>query len=115
MKKKALVVLLVCVMGIAALGIGSAGAAATPPWYNCSLQIVGALPTFYFMQATDLAATPAFTARFFTIDSNLHTNPQAKAYLASALTGYASGGFVSLLLPDIAAFAVVQGVTAGQQ
>lgn len=112
MKKKAMVVVLLCVLGIAAFSVSNAGAAATPPWYNCTVSVVGSLSTLYFLQAADVGG--AFGPTYFLIDAV--NNPQAKAYLAAALTGYASGGFVSLYLPSgFAPNTIVQAVMAGQQ
>jgi hypothetical protein len=111
MRKKALVVALLCVMAIAAISIGTAGAAAVPPWYNCTVQFCGSHVSFYFIQVTDTAATPAWAgSRFFIMDPNA---PLSKSQLASALTGYASGGTVACLIPDITEFAAVQAVGAG--
>lgn len=109
---KKMVMVLLCVMVLAVFTVGNEAVAAPPAgWFNCTLNSIGTLPSFYFLTATDQATPPAFTATFFTIDP---TGAQAKAYLAAALTGYASGGNVSLYLPNgTAPFTQVEGVLAG--
>jgi hypothetical protein len=77
MKKKALVMVLVCVMGLSAICIGSADAA---QWYTCTISQAGATTWGCFVMLTDTAATPAFQNRLFLLD---YTSTYEKSLLAS--------------------------------
>ena len=112
MKKMAMV--LVCVMLLSALAIGSDAVAAPPPfpgWYNCKVISVGSFTVnayFIFASNNDGAWTGN---RVFLMDG---VQPGTKAMLATALTGYAGTGEVSLYLPtSIAENTFVQAVLAG--
>jgi len=111
MKKMAKVLL--CVMVLSTLAIGSQANAAPPAfagWYNCTVSSAGSLGSFYFMFVTNNDAVWT-GARTFLIDA---ANPATNTMLAALLTGYASGGQVSLYLPGgTAANSFVSGVVAG--
>ena len=107
---------LVCVLLLSVLAIVSVSNAtvANPGWYNASVQSVGALPSsnFYFIFATDLGGTPAWTgSQVFLLDANIADN---KAGLAAALTGFANSSGVAMYLPGgTGAGTFVSGVGAG--
>ena len=98
MKKKTILVALLCVMGLAALSIGNAEAA--PPWYNCTISQAGANWTpSYVVVLSDTATTPAFTNREFVIDS---ASAQKNAIYAAALTAWANSSYVLVYLQGTA-------------
>jgi hypothetical protein len=107
MRKKAVVLLLLCVMGLATIGVGTSEAA----WYVASIAWAGASGASEFVVLSDTAATPAFTNTWFTIDSSAG---QDKAMLASALTAVANGTNVSVNLSGTAAYSLVYGLFAGK-
>jgi hypothetical protein len=112
MKKLAMV--MVCVMVLSALTIGSVANATTanPGWYNVIVTYIGALPTYGFYSLTATSSDTSWTGpRIFLIDA---ANPETKSMLATALTGYANSGGVTLYLPNtIAEYTFVGGVGAG--
>ncbi len=93
MKRKALVVVLLCAMGLAALSISEAQAA--PPWYVASMSLCGANSWGYIVILTDTAATPAFTNQPFVIDPNA---ANGKVMYAAALTALSNGENVQVLI-----------------
>jgi hypothetical protein len=110
MKKKAMVLVLLCVLGMAVFSVSNATAAAAPPWYNCTLTNVGSVGTFYFVQAADSGG--AFGSTYFLIDS---ASPLGNQYLATALTGFANSTTVGLYLPSTGANSIIEGISAGPQ
>ena len=95
MKKMVMVVLCVMVMAAMAIDVGPAAAAAVPPWYNVTLSACAAMPNFYFLFCTSDDAVWTGT-RVFLMDA---TNPATKPMLAAALTGFASSGKGSVWIP----------------
>lgn len=116
MKKMAMVLL--CVIVLSTLAIGSQANAAVPAyadWYNVTATSCGAMTTFYFVFVTSNDALWT-GVRLFLIDG---TNAATKTILAASLTGYASGGQLSLYIPGYSnaspppANTFVTGVVAG--
>jgi hypothetical protein len=98
MKKKAILVVLLCVMGLAAVSIGNADAA---PWYTCTISQAGANNAgYYVLILTDTASPVAFTNRTFLISP---TNSHQKEMYAAALTAFANSTYVVVNLPSISA------------
>lgn len=94
MKRKALVVALCLLMGVAAVSIGTANAAFT--YYTCTISAAGATGAGSpYITVTDAAATPAFTNFTFILDNSVG---QANACLAAALTAWASDGNVKIFI-----------------
>jgi hypothetical protein len=105
MKKKGLVVALLCVMGIATMAIGNANAAG---WYTCSVSGCGATWADAYITVTDTATNPAFPANTtFVIDNS--TGKSNQMY-AAALTAFANSTNVMLYLLDTAPFSLTQSV-----
>lgn len=113
---------LLCVMVLSAVAIGNEANAALPAfpdWYNCTVLSTGSLPSapfgFYFVFVTSNDALWT-GARAFLMNA---TDPATKTAYAAALTGYASGGQVSLYIPGFSNASpppqntFVQGVNAG--
>ena len=109
MKKKTILVALLCVMGLAALSIGNAEAA--PPWYNCTISQAGANWTAnYVVTLSDTATPPAFTNRQFIID--IAAGKQKEMY-AAALTAFANSTYVLVYInPPASAGFKVQAIYA---
>ena len=93
MKRKALVVALLCVMGLAAICSGNAEAQTA---YNCSIVAVGNNGGFNYAYLTDTSG--AFTAQVFLIDN---ASGFAKEMLAILLTAWANSQNVGALLSGI--------------
>jgi hypothetical protein len=107
MKKKAILVALLCVMGLAALSIGNAEAST---WYTCTISRAGANWTpSYVVVLSDTAATPKFTDREFIIDPN---STQKKEIYAAALTAWANSSNVLVYLGGTAAGSKVYAIYA---
>jgi hypothetical protein len=99
MKRKGLVVVLLCVMGLATISIGNVEAAA---WYTCSVSLAGASISDAIVCLTDTAAAPAFPAATpFIIDNS---TGRANQMLATALTAFANSTNVSVYLVSPAAW-----------
>jgi hypothetical protein len=107
MKKKALVVVLVCVLGIA-LSFSNAMAVANPPWYNCTITSVNAVGAV----TTLVMSNPAFPggATYYNIDP---ANPRLNTYVAIALTAFSAGVQVAAYIPDLTPGAVILYLGAG--
>jgi hypothetical protein len=85
MKKKVILVVLFCVMGLATLSIANAEAA--PPWYTCTISQVGSNWVSYVVTLSDTTKpTPLFTNVTFTIDKG-----DGKDMYSAALTAFGSG------------------------
>jgi hypothetical protein len=91
LRKKALVVVLCCLMGLTALS-GTALAA----FYTCSISECGSAGTFYTVTLTDIGG--AFTNTSFVI---LAATPGSKEMLASLLTAWSTGGHALVWLDSI--------------
>ena len=113
--KKMAMVLLLCVMVLSVMAIDNEANAlpAFPGWFNCTVVSCGALPNapfgvyFLFVTSNDNLWTGS---RYFYMNAN---DPNTKSQFAAALTGYASGGQVSLLfLNNSTANPPVQGTFA---
>jgi hypothetical protein len=102
MKRKALVVALLCVMGLAAICSGNAEAATA---YNCVIVAVGNNGGYNYAYLTDAGGT--FTDQVFLIDN---ASGFAKEMLAILLTAWANsqnvGVLVSGITPQSTIFAV---------
>jgi hypothetical protein len=92
MKRKALVVALLCVLGLAAICSGNAEAATA---YNCSIVAVGNNGGYNYAYLTDTGG--AFTAQVFLIDNAGF----AKEMLAILLTAWANSQNVGVSLSGI--------------
>jgi hypothetical protein len=114
------VMVLLCVMVMASVAISNEASAAVPAfadWYNVTAVSVGALPSFNFYFIFCTSNDTLWTGvRCYLVDSS---NPATKAVLAAGLTGYASGGQLSLYIPGFSnaspppANTFVSGVVAG--
>jgi hypothetical protein len=100
MKKRALVVVLLCVLGVAAFSIGNAEAVPNG-WYQVTIQQAGSSTTYYYVALSDAAATPVFTNENFFFDT-----PRGKEILATALTCVSNGGNAWALLNGSTVFAL---------
>lgn len=92
MKRKALVVALLCVMGLATLSVGTA--MAVQDSYTVTLSDVGSnFWGFYTFTATSTTVNPNFPApvRFFIVQ-DAAPSPMQKASYAAALTAYSGSG-----------------------
>jgi hypothetical protein len=108
MKKKAILVLLLGVMGLAALSIGNAEAAA-PPWYVCTISQVGTSGGYYVVTLSDTTTpTAVFTDRQFV----LSTTTLGKEIYAAALTAWANSSYVYVNLPNTGAWKPIVGLYA---
>lgn len=90
MKRKAMLVALLCVMGLAVLSIGTAMSAQN--YYTVTISDTGAnYWGYYTFTAVDTAATNNFgTVRFFIVPDAAGT--MQKAAYAAALSAYSMGG-----------------------
>ena len=103
MRKKAMLVALLCVMGLAVLSVANAEAG----WYTCTISQVGmGTGGIYTVVLTDTAGTPAFTDRTFTIYTGLS---KEKEMYAAALTAWANSNYVVAYInsPAAAGYAVL--------
>ena len=101
MKGKALVVALLCVMGLAAIFIGNAEAAS----YNCTIDAVGTNYGSNYVYLSDTGGS--FTARVFLIDPALGNS---KEMLAVLLTAWANTQNVGVWLSASTELSTVWGV-----
>jgi hypothetical protein len=92
MKKKAIVIVLACIMVMAAIGIGNAA----PGYYTCTISRSGAATYGYWIEASDING--AFSNTFFLIDQSVPN--MAPAMYATALTAYANSSNVLLYVAD---------------
>lgn len=105
MKRKGLVVVLLCVMGLATMAIGNVEAAG---WYTCTVSGCGATWADAYIMVTDTAGTPAFPANTtFVIDNS--TGKSNQMY-AAALTAFANSTNVLVYLLDTAPYSLTQSV-----
>jgi hypothetical protein len=89
MKRKALVVALLCVMGLAVLSLGTAMAAEGT--FTVTIQDAGSnFWGYYTFTAVDTNAAGFGTVRFFIVADA--TTAMQKASYAAALTAFANGG-----------------------
>ena len=109
MKKKAILVVLLCVMGLAALSIGNTEAAG-PPWYTCTISKVGTNWAIYSVWLSDTTTpTPLFKDVEFVLDP--WDGKQKELYLA-ALTAWANSSYVTVYLGGITVGSVVYALYA---
>jgi hypothetical protein len=100
MKKIGLVAIVFCLIGtgLAVLFINNAEAAGYG-YYTCTISMVGATNSFYFVKLTDTADPQAFTDQFFFVDpAGAHVN----VIIATLLTAWANSGKVWVGLDDTA-------------
>jgi hypothetical protein len=109
MKRKALVVLF-CVMALAAISFSNAQAAAG--WHTCTVSKIAASNSYYMLYLTDTAGTPDWQGeQIFIIKL---TDAEAKAMYATALTAWASGGNVTAYLTTFTPYSVCWSVGAAR-
>jgi len=84
MKKKALLMVLVCAMGLVALSVDKAAAA----YYTCTISEAGSNTSAYYIIVSDTSAGKVFTDETFII---YPANGCAKEMYAAALTALANG------------------------
>ena len=106
MKKVLMVVL--CVLMLGSLAVASAQAGQI---YNCTVNNCGVSGTTYYINITDTAATPAFTAFTFFLPTT--AGGDQKAMLAAAMTAWSTGGKLAVWLDSTAQFSTVQLVACG--
>jgi hypothetical protein len=104
MKAKALIVALLCVMGLTALSIGNAEAG---QWYTCTMSQVGNTFNNYFITVSDVAGTAFPDNTTFVIPPDF---PYAKEMYAAALTGFANSTNVWVWLESVGPYSPVYGV-----
>ncbi|MHB8067648.1 MAG: hypothetical protein ACYDIC_07085 [Desulfobaccales bacterium] len=92
MKRKGLIMVLVCVMALSVIVVTSAQATT---WYTCSILRVGNSMGNNFLLASETGG--AFTARWLTVDKTLGGD---KEMLATMLTAISSGSTVSMYIDD---------------
>lgn len=93
MKKKAMLVALLCVMGLATLSIGNAEAAG--PWYTCTISQAGSNWVGYVVTLSDTATPASFTNVSFVIDTTGSGGvSKAKEIYAAALSAWANSSYV---------------------
>lgn len=107
MIKKALVAVLLCVMGLTALAIGNAEAG----WYTCTIQKIGSSDTTYLVSASDTAANASFMNRWFVIDKS---QGMEKQMLATILTAFSNGSNVDLYVSTTAAYSTAWSAIASK-
>ena len=108
MKRKGLLVVLLCVMGLATISIGNVEAAG--PWYTCTISGAGATSTDSAITLTDTATTPGFPANTtYFIDNSTQ---RANQMLAAALTAFANSTNVVVYLADTAPYSTTSAVIA---
>jgi hypothetical protein len=109
MKKKAIFVALLCVMGLAALSIGNAEAA--PPWYTCTISLAGTTDSgYYVVTLSDTTTpTPVFTDMTFLLSPG---SAFQKEMYAAALTAFANSTNVSVNIPYVAAGGTISALYA---
>ena len=113
MKKKAMLVALLCVMGLAALSIGNAEAG----WYTCTISQAGSDWTNLVVTLSDVPTPPAaaaFTNRAFVIDATGNGTgiSKAKEMYAAALTAFANSTYVYVFINNTAAGSKVYALSA---
>ncbi|MDO9573544.1 MAG: hypothetical protein Q7I94_01020 [Candidatus Contubernalis sp.] len=95
MKKKVMLVALLCVLGIASMSIGNANAA--PAFYSCTVTQTGAnYWGYYIVYLTDVGAGKAFTDQAFFIPDDPANPGMNKAQFATALTAFANSTNVNV-------------------
>jgi hypothetical protein len=106
MKRKALILAVLCVMGISFLSITTAGAA----YYTCQVQQVGIdLNGYGVIYLTEGTAFP--TSTIFIV---LPNDPNKNTIIASALTAFANSTNLSADLSGTTAYSVVMGANAAK-
>ena len=89
MKKKALALMLLAVMGL----VGLSGGVAQAGWETASILQVGSTGTNYWLTASSTTSTPPFSNITFIIDES---NGRGKEMFATALTAFASSTNVQI-------------------
>jgi hypothetical protein len=100
MKKRALVVVMLCVMGLAAFSVGTAEAVPAN-WYQITIQQCGTGPGYYYLAASD--AGGSFGSQSFFLDQS---GGLAKEMLATGLTAVSNGGNAWAYINGTTVFAV---------
>ena len=109
MKRQALVVALLCVIGLAAISTDTAEAGG---WYTCQVTQAGAATYGYFVTLIDTASSKNFPDNtMFYIDQSAGAG---KEMLAAALTAWANGGNVYIYLSDVAQFSTAWAIIAAK-
>jgi hypothetical protein len=103
MKRKALIVALLCVMGLAAIFIGNAEAGA---YYSCKIKEVGS--NYGYNYVTLSAISGAFSNVTFLLEPYYGSS---KSQLAVFLTAWENSQSVSVYLDGIKAYSICYGVT----
>lgn len=104
MKKKALLIVLVCVMGLTAIFSSRSEAAG---WYACTISQAGSASWGNFVLLTHTSSPSAFSNRMFTLDPAVRN-----AQLATALSAYGKSKNVLVYLQDPAQYSVVYLIMA---
>jgi hypothetical protein len=107
MRKKLMLVALLCVMGLTALSIGNAEAAG--PWYTCTISQAGSNWVGYVVTLSDTAATPAFTNVAYVIDT---VAGKQKEIYAAALSAWANSSYVVAYMSPVTAGAKCYAIYA---
>ncbi len=109
MKVKAIVVVMLLVVGLTAFSIGNAQAG---QWYTCTISKAGAFTSGAdYIMVSDVGFIPpaiaAFTNTTFILDNS---SQQAKSMMAAALTALANSTYVEVYLETVTAYSVAFGV-----
>ena len=89
-----LVVVVMTVVAIGFMGLSSAKAAPTPPWYDCTIDQVGSGEGYNFVWLSE--ENGAFSGVQFFL--NYNTNQSVKELLATALTAKSNNQTVNVYL-----------------
>ena len=100
MRRKGLIVVMLCAMALAMMGIGTAQAT----WYSCTLNYVSSNLGIQGVQVTDSTGT-----RWLSLDS---TQGAQNQMLATLLTAMSAGNTVNINVDD--ASATIFGVNIGR-
>jgi hypothetical protein len=102
MKAKAILLMVLCVMGLTALTIGNAQAA----WVPCTISKVGS-----FTNGADFIKVSALDASFTNLTFILdNSNNQARSMLAAALTAFANSTNVEVYVETPSDYGLAFGV-----
>jgi hypothetical protein len=105
MKKKVMLVALLCVIGLAALSIGNAEAAG--PWYTCKISQAGSNWIGYVVTLTDTASPATFTDVSFVIDTGYGKGKEIYAAALTALATYSNVvAYMSYTTPGAKCYAI---------
>lgn len=107
MKRKALLVVILCLMGLSTISIDNVEAAGS---YTCTVNEIGSSNSDTYIVVTDTAPTPAFQDTPFIIDTSSAT--QCSRMYAAGLTAFANSTYVKIYVNSIASWSTTYIVSA---